>query len=371
MKPATAYSNLPPRNFWRSGIAEASDAHFPDLFHPKFPIDRSMKIATAGSCFAQHVGRHLRSNGFTIIDAEPAPPGLVGEAARNFGYEMYSARHGNIYFVRQLLQLTKEASNRFTHGDPIWTRDGRFYDALRPTVEPTGLVSEEAVRRQRAAHLRRFRQVLKEADVFVFTMGMIEGWVHEPSGTVYPIAPGVVADSAVPEEMKLHTFDFTEIRDDLVQFIRLLQRANPKCKVLLTVSPVAITATANDEHILVASTYTKSMLRAVAGSVVKMFDHVDYFPGYEIVATHPTNGRFYAPNRRQVLPEGVACVMRHLTAAYGLTEEGSATESDALPAQTRSEYELTGSAKVKDNGDIEEEVACDEILLENYATTAA
>ena len=57
----------------------------PNLYRPKFPIDRTMPIATAGSCFAQHIGRAMRTRGFNVLDAEPAPPGLDERGAQAFG----------------------------------------------------------------------------------------------------------------------------------------------------------------------------------------------------------------------------------------------------------------------------------------------
>ena len=58
---------------------------------------------------------------------------------------MYSARYGNIYTVRQLLQLAQEVAGEWNPENYIWEKDGKFYDALRPAVEPEGLNSPEEV----------------------------------------------------------------------------------------------------------------------------------------------------------------------------------------------------------------------------------
>ena len=57
------YLNLPETAFWRAGVADADPAAPLNLYRPKFPLDRDAGIATAGSCFAQHVGRALRGAG--------------------------------------------------------------------------------------------------------------------------------------------------------------------------------------------------------------------------------------------------------------------------------------------------------------------
>jgi hypothetical protein len=344
------YAALPPERFWRSGVAGAASGDFPGLYTPRFPIGPGMRIATAGSCFAQHVGNHLRLAGFSVLDAEPPPPGLDAEAARRFGFNLYSARHGNIYTVRQLLQLAREAFGEFTPGDAIWQRTGRWVDALRPTVEPFGLPSAEAVRQHRAQHLAAVRSVLQSADLLVFTMGLVEAWVHRPSGTVYPTAPGVVADSDAPGDIALHCFDFLEILGDFEAFRALVRRLNPGIRVLLTVSPVPLTATATEDHVLVATTEAKATLRAVAGQLRRQHADIDYFPSYEIIAGHPSRGRYYAANLREVTAEGVACVMRHFAAAVGPVAVAAA------PAEAPS----------PDADAAAEAVVCEEALLEAF-----
>ena len=103
------YNALPPRNFWRSGVSESHPLTVEGLYRKKFSIRETDRIATAGSCFAQHVSNYLQKNGFSVLDVEPPPPTLPEEIAKTFGYGIYSARYGNIYTVRQLLQLAQDA----------------------------------------------------------------------------------------------------------------------------------------------------------------------------------------------------------------------------------------------------------------------
>jgi hypothetical protein len=88
----------------------------------------------------------------------------------------------------------------------------------------------------------------------------------------------------------------------------------------LTVSPVPLTATYTDEHVLVATTHSKAILRAAASAVVTEFANVYYFPAYEIITGNFSRGRYFEDNLRTIAPEGVAHVMRVFEAAYGLAE---------------------------------------------------
>src|ERR1700721_1207571 len=105
---ASPYEDLPPNRFWKTGVSAQHPLTVEDLYRRKFDIHRTDRIATAGSCFAQHIARHLRAKGYAVIDAEPAPSVLPDAMAQQFGYRMYSGRYGNIYTARQLLQLLLE-----------------------------------------------------------------------------------------------------------------------------------------------------------------------------------------------------------------------------------------------------------------------
>ncbi|NKF30769.1 GSCFA domain-containing protein, partial [Pseudomonas sp. BGM005] len=209
------------------------------------------------------------------------------------GYGVYSARYGNIYFVRQLLQLAQEALSGAVREDIAWRRGDRWFDALRPAVEPEGLASPAHVARQRGEHIVAVRSVLTESDVLVFTLGLTEGWEDIESGVIYPTAPGTIAGDYDPERYRFHNFDVSEIVADFKEFRTLVRTVNPGIKFLLTVSPVPLAATATDDNVLAATTYSKAVLRAAAGMLASEFDDIDYFPSYEIVTCHaPGNEPF-------------------------------------------------------------------------------
>ncbi len=292
------------------------------IHRPKFAIDRSMKVAMAGSCFAQQICRHLRARGFTVSrhGAAAARPRARGSIAIRL--RPLSARHGNIYTARLLRQLAEEAFAKFVPGDAIWQRDGRYYDALRPTVEPDGLASARAVREQRRFHLRQVREVIGAADVFVFTLGLNETWMHAKSGTVYPTAPGVVCGAYDPAKYLFKNLSAPEIHDDLCAFFALAKEHNPRLKLVLTVSPQRPIATATGQHVLMAAAYSKAVLRAAAGQFESEHGDVDYFPSYEMVTSPVAGNRYFNPNLRTVTDAGVALAMDAFFASYAGSRAG-------------------------------------------------
>ncbi|KAF0677294.1 GSCFA domain-containing protein [Profundibacterium mesophilum] len=306
---AHPYAGLPARAFWKKAIAER---HFLDLEGLGTPIrlSREDRVATAGSCFAQHIGNRLQAAGARYLDYEPAPTGWSQGNARKHGFGVYSGRYGNIYTTRQLLQLAREATGADVHEPVIWERDGRYFDALRPSVDPAGHARPEDVVLLRQAHLEAVARLLDDLDVLVFTLGLTETWEDRRTGRVFPAAPGTIAGQYDPASIDFVNLRHGAIMDDLTAFHALLKARNPKARMVLTVSPVPLTATASGEHVLAATTYSKSVLRAAAGDFAADHDDVSYFPSYEIITAPAAAGMFFNRDLRSVNGAGVDYVMK-------------------------------------------------------------
>lgn len=353
------YADLPARSFWRSAVTDRAPLDPGDVYLPRFRITRKMKIATAGSCFAQHVGRTLKGAGFSVIDTEPAPEGMAKETAQQFGYAMYSARYGNIYTARQLVQLLDEAEGRFTPVAPVWEKNGRFYDALRPSVEPEGLESPDEVMEHRKHHLAAVLKAMDQADVIVFTFGLTEAWVDAESGTVYPTAPGTIAGSFDPKKYVFKNYSYGEIINDFIAFRKRMMERNPGVRFLITVSPVPLTATASGQHVEVATCYSKSVLRAVCGRLYEMFQNVDYYPSYEIITSQNAHGVYYEANKRNVSKVGVATAMGVFLAAHGAADGAQPAAAPRKPAKA-------GAPKAAKKEPSADDVVCEEALLDAF-----
>ncbi|MBM2577565.1 GSCFA domain-containing protein [Jannaschia sp. Os4] len=319
------YEGLPDTRYWRRSVGDRHYAALDDLWEP-ISLSRGDTIATAGSCFAQHIGDALRRNGARWLDAEPAPVRFPSLAeARRWGYGVYSCRYGNVYTVRQLLQLFEEAFGRRVPEERVWKLGDRWVDALRPTIDPVGHDSPDDVLAMREAHLAAVRRMFESANLFVFTLGLTETWASARDGTVYPVAPGVSGGRYDPDRYAFLNMGYIDVRRDLLAFWGGLQEVNPGARMLLTVSPVSLAATASPEHVLLANTYSKSVLRAVAGDVTRGRSRIAYFPSYEMIATHPSRATFYEPNLREVNPFGVETVMRYFLRSVGLSDGGAAS----------------------------------------------
>ena len=351
----TPYSSLPPKNFWSPAVGQREPRAITDLWTPKWQVTQADAVATFGSCFAQHFGRALARRGYRWTNYEPALRGLSAETVAAFNYDVFSARTGNIYTVGILEQWVNWATKRSEPPDEIWEKDGRFYDPFRPAIEPEGFEAASEIAANRQITIRAFAEAMTDSDVFVFTLGLTESWRNLGEGYEYPMCPGTIAGEFDPTQHGFVNADYPAIRAGLETCLAKMHEINPALRILLTVSPVPLTATASDQHVLVATTYSKSTLRAVAGDVAAGNPLVDYFPSYEIITAPPYAGQFFAANKRSVLAEGVDHVMRMFFA-------GQAGRFGAEP-----EAAVATPGPLMESDDGEDDVVCDEALLNAFA----
>jgi hypothetical protein len=350
--PVHPYSDLPDTSFWKQSISMVAAADIDPVLTPAWQIGRKDRVATAGSCFAQHISKRLRGAGFRYMVAETGPADAASGEQRGF-YD-FSARYGNIYTARQLLQLFDRAHGFYRPIDRVWPRHGGgFCDPFRPRIEPDGFASEADVEADCRTHLAAVRRMFRQLDVFVFTLGLTECWTSRLDGAVYPVAPGVVGGVFDPERHAFANFSVREVVADLEAFIARLRLVNPRARMLLTVSPVPLVATAADRHVLASTTYSKSVLRVAAEEVSRSHGHVSYFPSYEIITGPQAVGAYFEADRRSVTAAGVDHVMRlfmaHMTA--GAAPEPAAKAARAASDAALAELEALANA------------ACDEEVL--------
>lgn len=360
----TPYTDLPPEAFWRTGVAEQDALAIGDLWRPKFPITPSDQTVTAGSCFAQHISRALQKHGFAWLDCEPGPSLLSEESARLFNYGVFSFRTGNIYTTPLLRQWVRWALGKDEPSEEYWEQGGRFYDPVRPQIEPDGFGSLDELRSARSVTLKAVRTALKEADVFVFTLGLTEGWRNAETGLRYASCPGTIAGEFDPTRHEFVNDTYQDAQAAMADVIKVATRVNPGIRFLLTVSPVPLTATASGGHALVATTYSKSTLRAVAGDLAATLPNVDYFPSYEIISSFPYRGRFFEPNLRSVAPEGVAHVMGQFFA--GLRSVGVELPAAVATAEPAAAGPPTALGNRALDGPDPDDVVCEDEILDFY-----
>jgi hypothetical protein len=326
------YYGRAPHTYWRQGVAELPWDQVDPVTDVPFTIGRGERIATAGSCFAQHISATLAQDGYNYFITErfAGQPGTVDE-----NYGVFPARFGNIYTPKQLLQLFDRAYGLFRpRTDCLALRDGGSADPFRPRIQAGGFQNRELLEADRARHLAAVREMFERSDVFIFTLGLTEYWSAPGDGAVYPLPPGVFSDEPAAEDCRFGNFGVAEMVGHLAEFIGKLRQVNRAVRLVLTVSPVPLIATYEDRHVLVSTIVSKSALRAAVDEICRNDPHIAYFPAYELIVGPQAAGRFFRDDLREVSPEGVAHVMS-LFREHFLLPEGAVSGASTASAGNR------------------------------------
>lgn len=326
------YRALPQHCFWRQSMARTPAQDVDPVVRGRFTIAPTDRVATAGSCFAQHIARHLSKSGFRYFVSELAHDIVPQAVAQDFNYGVFSARYGNLYTARQLLQLLRRAYGLFQPQDDLWRReDGRCIDPFRPQIQPNGFASELEYRNDRQRHFEAVRRMVRRMDVFVFTLGLTEAWMSRDDGAVYPLCPGVAGGTFDADRHAFVNFRAGDVVRDMLAAIDFIRKRNPNVKVLLTVSPVPLMATAEDRSVLVSTTYSKSVLRVACEELAAARPDVAYFPSYEVITGNYNRGAYYGDDLREVTEDGVGHVMRLFMKHYTTGGAPDHTPAAAMP----------------------------------------
>jgi hypothetical protein len=244
-------------------------------FDVPFQLEPGERIFTIGSCFARHVEGELLARGFKIpmrdLFKTGAFQGLEPEIVNNFGtpsiYNEFAWAFGEEVFDEDKA-IVKIGENRYA--------DLHMVNSVRP-----GPFDAVLARRR---GLMEATRALAECRVLIMTLGLAEVWWDEEAQSYLNTGPLPGVMKAMPERFSLHVLSFEECHDYLRRALDIAFRhGRSDLRVILTVSPVPMMATHRREDVIVANSYSKSVLRAVAEHVVVADERVAYFPSYESV----------------------------------------------------------------------------------------
>jgi hypothetical protein len=244
-------------------------------FDVPFRMQPGEAVFTVGSCFARNVEDEMLRRGFRVPARELltreefsdvsqvvlnnyGTPSIYNEFAWAFGEEVFEPR-------QHILEVV-----------PGRYADVHFTPSIRPGTWDLAL-------RRRQALAEMYRSV-RDCRVVIMTLGLAEAWFDTHSGFYLNTTPRAELLKLHPGRFRMHVLSFDDAYSFIEKAIQLLKKhCSPDVRMLLTVSPVPLATTFRPQDIMVANTYSKSVLRAVAETVVVKHDFVSYFPSYESV----------------------------------------------------------------------------------------
>ncbi len=249
------------------------------LITPQFKVSREDKIFAIGSCFARGIERALLSRKMNVVSAAPefATLATIGKEVTGLGF----TNKYNTYSIFNELSWALDPVAKFPEGSIIELGNGMAYDPhTNPTLPPAG--RPEIL--QRRSLLSEVNARIADCRVVIVTLGLVEHWRDTSADTVINTTPPWEAVSRYPGRYEFQVSTFSENMANLEKIHALLARfGHPQHQIVVTVSPVPLMATFTPQDVIVANTYSKSLLRTVAQEWSTLHENVHYFPSYEIV----------------------------------------------------------------------------------------
>ncbi len=224
-------------------------------------IKHDHRILSLGSCFAERIGERLNTLKFKVT-ANPM---------------------GTLYNPEALANIISRA----LQDKPFDTKDGYEHHGMWHNLElgsRCSQLSQEALLKHAQEALTTLSQQLRQADVLIITWGT--SWVYRH----------IARDLVVGNCNQISTKEFHRYRlsneaiiSRWTSLLEELKIHNPKLRIILTVSPVRHLKDGSHGNQL-----SKATLLLACEHLCNSFDHLHYFPAYELLLDDLRDYRFYA-----------------------------------------------------------------------------
>lgn len=244
---------------------------------PKFRLPMQGGYFMIGSCFARGLETVLANNDYNVMS--------LSEEFNRFestgvGTPLGATNRYNTGSILNEFRWALDPGAPFPEAGIVDVADNLSFD---PHMNPTLKMVDHATTLQRRAVYTNVMRRVVDADVVIVTLGLVEVWIDTEIGAPINVAPDPRAVRIVPNRFAFKRLGYAENLANLESIHALLrQYGRPGHKVVVTVSPVPLMTTFTEDDVVVANTYSKSTLRAVATDFAGAHANVDYFPSYEI-----------------------------------------------------------------------------------------
>lgn len=219
---------------------------------PKF-LSKKTRFFTMGSCFARNLAKSLDKSGYPARHMEISEYINTTFANRVF-VDWLSGAEIDGAFGERIAELLPEG----------WSKDGTL-------------------------------QIIKDADVFILTLGVAPAFFDRVTGDFVLPRPSALNSRVLAEKYLYRTTTVKENVDNVLYLIDFVRSISPRIKLVVTVSPVPLIASFEFESAVQADCLSKSTMRLVAHEVVNNsnIENILYWPSFEVFRWAGSNASDY------------------------------------------------------------------------------
>jgi GSCFA family len=251
---------------------------FTPAIGPGFQLQREDKLFAIGSCFARGIESALIEQKMEVLSRTTE---FDSFPAANNEMRLGFTNKYNTFSIYNELRWALDPATEFPRDSLVEVGNGLFYDPhTNPALQLASL--EETIHRHQI--IESVTRRIPKCRVVIITLGLAEVWRDKIANIFLNHTPIPEALRSHPDRYEFHITNFAQNLSNLERIHTLLsQFGHPDVQVVVTVSPVPLLATFSGEDVVVANTYSKSVLRTVAQEWAAAHKNVHYFPSYEIV----------------------------------------------------------------------------------------
>ncbi|MBC7475528.1 MAG: GSCFA domain-containing protein [Candidatus Sericytochromatia bacterium] len=239
-------------------------------------FNKNTIIGTSGSCVARDLGLKLFENGFSMVSPKEA-------YTENDNYNV-SSSWGIIFNSGSLKNVIEKAfgtikipkllnsmkkNRKIAYSDPF--RNDIFFDSIQEY--------EDGYER----HTSSLKNDLLSIEICIIILESNEVWTLKTDDQIFASRSIIFRGGSDLFEPRVLTIE--ENVQNLQKMLDIWLKHNPKIKIIIGVSPMALTHTfrGNTHHIANATEHSKAVLKLAVEEFVQKNDNVFYLPAYEMV----------------------------------------------------------------------------------------
>lgn len=244
-------------NFYPTDISLTRDNVIPEYvikgLVPSQPcLNKDSGIIAFGSCFASEIRRYLTLRNFNVLT----------KAGKSYITQMGDGIVNTFSILQQFEWAweNKVPLGSYWHG---YSAESFGYD--------------ESIRLETKA-------LFDAADCFIITLGLSEIWYDEVTNEVFWRAVPKKSFDESRHKFRISTVE--ENYNNLIKIHRLIREHRPQASIVVTLSPIPLTATFRPISCVAANSVSKAILRVAVDSLLQEVSsdkNCFYFPSYEIV----------------------------------------------------------------------------------------
>jgi hypothetical protein len=284
---------------------------FTPKIDPKFKFRADDKFYAIGSCFARGLEWALANHKIAVESAaqEFARLQPVNKEPSGLGF----INKYNTFSILNELRWALDPDSVFPVESIAQVTEDTWFDPhTNPSLELAGF--EETL--ERRLLMQKVTKRIENCSGIIITLGLVEVWRDIRTDVYLNHAPVPLLLKSHRQRYEFHVTSFGQNWRNLEAIHAVLSRyGHPDFRIVITVSPVPLMTTFSTMDVVVANSYAKSLLRAVAQEWAAAHDNVDYFPSYEIVQ-NSDRAAAWESDLRHVRGAGAEHIMELFLQAY-------------------------------------------------------